>query len=433
MDINNLSKSQLVMLVLLVSFVTSFVTGIVTVALVEQAPPPITRTVQKVVERIKEFPAQITESKPENPSGAVNGQVVVITQEEQIINIVKENSPAVASVVASKDVPVIEKFLFDPFVDDPFFRDFLPPEFREQFLAPQFRENGTEKRQVSFGTGFFVSADGLLITNRHVVSDTEAEYTVILNNGKKYQAKVLARDPLQDLAVLKVDETGFVHAKLGDSGRIQTGQTVIAIGNALGEFQNTVSVGVISGLGRSITASAGSAGTEELREIIQTDAAINPGNSGGPLLDLAGNVIGVNTAVALGAENIGFALPINLAKKAIADVEQFGRIRYGFLGVRYVNITSDLAKEKNLPIDRGALLVSEEAGKPAITENSPAAKAGIKEGDIILEIDGSIITPENTLIRIISKKRVGDEVTLKIFRDGQESEIKVKLEERPAN
>lgn len=277
MDINNLTKTQMVLLVLLVSFVTSFVTGIVTVALVEQAPPPITQTIQKVVERVKEFPAQLTaDPKQDKPSGEVNGKVTVITQEDQVINIVRESSPAVVSVSGPKGV---------------------------------------------LGAGFFVSADGLAITNRRTVDDSETEYSVILNNGTSYTLKVLGRDPEHDLAILKVEGSGFSYARLSDSDSIKTGQTVAAIGSATGQFQNSVSVGVISGLSLNLTASGTDSGFNGLYGAIQTDFAISSGNSGGPLLDLAGRVIGVNTAAASGAGNIGFALPINLAKKLIADTE----------------------------------------------------------------------------------------------------------------
>lgn len=276
MDIDNLTKTQMVLLVLLVSFVTSFVTGIVTVALIEQAPPPITQTIQKVVERVKEFPAQLTDKKSDEPKGEVGGKVTVITQEDQVINIVKESSPAVVSVTDSGGV---------------------------------------------LGTGFFISADGLAVTNRLAADDSESQYRVIFNNGTSYPAAVLARDPEHDLAILKAEGFGFSYARLGDSDSVKTGQTVVAIGSATGQFQNSVSVGVISGLSLNLTASGTDFGLKNRYELIQTDSAIKSGNSGGPLLDLGGNVIGVNTAVAVGAENSGFALPINLVKKLIAEAE----------------------------------------------------------------------------------------------------------------
>lgn len=225
------------------------------------------------------------------------------TQEQMIVDIVKRSQDAVVSVIATKDLPVLERSFVDPFQGFGF-----PNDFFGGLQIPQYQQKGTEKREVSSGTGFIVSSDGLVLTNKHVVSDEKAEFTVLMNNGDKYPAKVLARDPMQDIAILKIEKTGLSVLTLGDSDTIQTGQTVIAIGNALGEFRNTVSVGVISGMWRTITAQGG--GTmETLEDLIQTDAAINPGNSGGPLFNLAGEVIGINTAMSQSAQNIGFALP----------------------------------------------------------------------------------------------------------------------------
>mgnify|MGYP001594121979 FL=1 len=274
-----------------------------------------------------------------------------------------------------------------------------------------------------------MSPDGLVITNKHVVADREAEYTVLTNDGKKIAVKVLARDPLQDLAILKIEAKDLKFLQLGESSHIKIGQTAIAIGNALGEFRNTVSVGVISGLQRSIIASGSSGGPEVLQELIQTDAAINPGNSGGPLLNLQGEVIGINIAVAQGAENVGFAMPINKAKRDLENVRQQGRIIYPFLGVRYTTITRELAEKEKLGRDQGALVVGAE-GEPAVVAGSPAESAGVKERDIILELNGELINLEHTLASLIQKHQVGDAVTLKVFRDGKELEVKVKLEER---
>ena len=418
----NLTKTQMVLLVLLVSFVTSFVTGIVTVALIDQAPARVTETFQKVVEFVRETPSE----NMNNSEGSKDQEITVIFQDSQVVKIVREVSPAVVSVVASKDVPVIDRYFINPFFDDPLLKDFIPEEFFLQYQVPQ--EGETKRVQVSSGSGFFVSKDGMLITNRHVVGDIEADYTIVMNNGKKLSAKVLARDPAQDIAVLKVEGDNFPFISLGNSDNINIGETVVVIGNALGEFQNTVSVGIVSGLRRTIIVSSGT----ELREVIQTDAAINLGNSGGPVLDLTGKAIGISTAVARGAENIGFALPINFISKAISDVNNFGEIRYAYLGVRYAMINAEIAKEKNLSVDRGALVMP--AGNyPAVMPNSPAFEAGVKEGDVILEISGEVISPDKTLASIISQRRIGDEIELKILRDGEEIILKVKLAERPEN
>jgi len=356
------------------------------------------------------------------------------SQEEAVIKVVNEVSPAVVSIIITKDVPILEQYYTNPFQD---FGDFFGPEF----LVPQYRQKGTEKKEIGGGTGFIVSEDGMILTNKHVVSDAEADYTVLTNDGKKYPAKVLARDPIQDLAIIKIDsnrtidsEGGlilkkFPTAPLGDSDKIQIGQTVITIGNTLGEFRNTVSVGVVSGLERTITASGGGV-DETLEDIIQTDAAINPGNSGGPLLNLKGEVIGINTAMVQGAQNIGFAIPANKAKKDINNVKNYGKIIYPLLGVRYVLINEAIQQKNNLKVDYGALIQKGENGEAAISSGSAAEKAGLKEGDIILELNGEKITTENALSKVIMKYNPGDKITLKILRDGSENVLEATLTER---
>ena len=424
MDLEKLSKFQIVLLTLLVSFVTSLVTGIVTVTLVNQAPPTMTQSIYKVIEKAAIF-------KEDNQSKEIIEKVKIITQEDLIIKLVKEYSNAVVSVIATKDLPVIEQYFINPFENNDLFQQFIPPELLPEFKVPQYRQKGTEEKQVSSGTGFFVSADGLLATNRHVVEDKEAEYSIIMNDGRKFSVKVLARDPLQDIAVLKVEGLDFIFIPFGNSDDLKVGQTVVAIGNALGELQNTVSVGVISGLMRTVVASGSLVGPEILQEVIQTDAAINLGNSGGPLIDLEGRVIGINTAMARGAQSVGFALPANIIKKDIADVKEFNKIKYAFLGVRYVMINSKIKEEKNLPVDSGALLVKDEKGEPAVMAGSPAAAVGLKEGDIILKFGEIKIDQENNLAKLLSKSKVGEKVSLKILRGGEEINIEMELMERP--
>ncbi|MFA6551336.1 MAG: trypsin-like peptidase domain-containing protein, partial [Patescibacteria group bacterium] len=298
-----------------------------------------------------------------------------------------------------------------------------------QFLVPGTRQNGTEKQEVGGGTGFIISPDGMIVTNKHVVTDEQAEYTVLMNDEKKYPAKVLARDPVSDLAILKIETKDLPTVELGDSGNLKVGQSVIAIGNALGEFRNTVSVGVISGLARSITAD-GAGTAEDLTNIIQTDAAINPGNSGGPLLNIAGQVIGINTAVAQGAQGIGFAIPINEVKNSIEAVQKTGKISRPWLGVRYVMLTDDIAKQNNLSVTEGALVArGDNRTDLAVIPGSPADKAGITENDIILEINGQKINSKNLLANALSKFKPGDEVTFKVWHKGEKKDVKVKLEE----
>jgi len=257
-------------------------------------------------EYLKEIESPVLEDK--NFTEKTKDKELVFSQESSVVNTVKKTNPAVISIVITKDVPKYEAYnnpnQINPF-GDPFGISGL------FFNIPQYRQNGTEKKQVGGGSGFLVSPDGLIVTNKHVVSQTNVDYSVFTNDGKKHEATVVARDPLLDIALLKITGSNYPHLTLGNSDSLLTGQTVIAIGNALGEFRNTVSVGVVSGLARSITAGDSSGNIELLDHVIQTDAAINPGNSGGPLLDLQGRVIGVNVAVAQGSQNIGFALPIN--------------------------------------------------------------------------------------------------------------------------
>lgn len=360
------------------------------------------------------------------------------SQEEAIIKVVKEASPAVVSIVVTKDVPKLELYYENPFRE---FEQFFGQPF--EFQIPQYRQEGTEKQEVGGGTGFIVSEQGMLLTNAHVVSDEEADYTVLTNDGEKYPAKVLARDAMRDLAVMKIEEKStrskpFPTLKLGDSDKLQIGQTVIAIGNALGEFRNTVSVGVISGLGRRVTASGGGS-VETLEDVIQTDAAINRGNSGGPLFNLKGEVIGVNFAMAQQAENIGFAIPVNKVKNDIEQVEKFGKISYPYLGVYYLMLDEEIQKEKNLPVSDGAWITrwnKDERGdwvmadKPAVLSGTAAEKAGLKENDIILEINQEKITQDNPLSQVITKYNPGDKVVLKVLRNDKELSIEVVLGER---
>lgn len=361
-----------------------------------------------------------------------NSGAPVTSDETAVINVVKKSTPAVVSIVATKDLAIVEQRGFNPFQDfcqDPFFRQFLGNQCSQSTTPPSQR---TQRQQVAAGTGFIISSEGLILTNKHVINISGANFTVITNDGKKYPATILAKDPVQDLAVLKISAAGLPTLPLGDSSTLQIGQTVVAIGNALGQFSNTVSRGVISGLSRSIVASDGGGGSSErLDQVIQTDAAINPGNSGGPLLNLQGQVVGIDTAVAENAQNIGFAIPINQAKKGIDQVKSSGKIVYPFLGIRYALITPEIKEKNNLPVDYGAIVVRGESQTDlAVTPGSPADKAGIKENDIILEIDGVKITPDNDLAKIVQNHKIGDTVILKILSQGKEKSVQLTLEER---
>lgn len=346
-----------------------------------------------------------------------------VSREAAIISAVEKANPAVASIIISKDVPKLELYYEEPFGNDPFFNNF-------NLKIPRYRQKGTEKKQVGAGTGFLVTKDGLLITNKHVVTDQDAEYAVLLSDGQQYVGTVLARDPLNDIAFVKIEGKDFPYINLGDSDKIKLGQTVIAIGNALGEFQNSVSTGIVSGLKRTINAgNQYGQSVEQLENVIQTDAAINPGNSGGPLLDLQGEVIGVNVAVA-SAQNIGFSLPVNDIKKRLQEVEETGKIMRPTFGIRYTLINKALQEKLKLSVDYGALLAKgEEEGDLAVIPGSPADKAGLKEGDIILEINATKVTLGNSLSKIMSQYSVGDEIGLRVLRDEKEIIVKVVLEE----
>jgi len=340
-------------------------------------------------------------------------------EKSPIIDVVKRACPAVITIVVSKDLPKVEGFYLFPFGD-------------QNIILPKIKDGKKEKTKIGGGSGFIVSPDGYILTSQHVVADPKSDYTVILEPEEKYPAKVLARDPINDIAVLKIEaKKDFPYLELGDSDKIELGQTVIAIGNALGEFHDTVSTGVISGLSRYITAiSSFSQQAEQLRGLIQTDAAINPGNSGGPLVDIEGKVIGINTAMVISAQNIGFAIPINYAKKDLEEVKKFGRIKKPFLGVKYILLNKEIAQKNKLPKDYGALIVRETLGESPIIPNSSADKAGLKEFDIILEANKEKITEKNPLSHILQKLKIGQEIELKILRGKEEKIIKVKLEEK---
>jgi len=355
----------------------------------------------------------------------VNDQKTFNVEENSaVVDAVERANPAVVNVVVTKDLPKLEQFYYNPFGNDDFFNNF----FGNDFLVPGTKQNGTEKREVGGGSGFIISKDGLVVTNKHVVLDEQADYSILLNNEHTYTAKVLARDPVNDLAILKIEtDEDLPVLELGDSDSIKIGQTAIAIGNALGEFRNTVSVGVISGLARSVMTGGGSF-SEELTNLIQTDASINPGNSGGPLLNIAGQVIGINTAVAQGAQGIGFAIPINEVKNSIESVKTNGSIVRPWLGVRFIMLNSDVAKANNLKIEDGALIVRGDTRTDlAVVPGSPADKAGLVENDIILEIDGQKLDSQNSLAKVVAKYKPDDEISLKIWHKGEEKNIRLKL------
>lgn len=359
----------------------------------------------------------------------------VFSNESVVEHAVEQANPAVVAITISKNVPKYKTSYqqVDPFQN--FFgngdNNGINPFGNFLFQMPTQTPDGTEEQQVGAGSGFLVSSDGLIVTNRHVVEDKTAKYTVYLSNGKKYDATVLARDGVLDVALVKITAIGLPHLELGDSDALKLGQSVIAIGNALGQFQNTVSVGVVSGLSRSIVAGDGGS-SESLDHVIQTDAAINPGNSGGPLLDTSGRVVGVDTAIVQGSQNIGFALPINSIKTVISSVQSTGKIVRPYLGIRYQTVTPEMKDANNLSVDYGVIVKpGTNANELAVIPGSPADKAGIVENDIILEVDGTKVDQDHDLAQMIRSKKVGDSVVLTVLSKGTQKKVTVALTAAP--
>lgn len=370
-------------------------------------------------------------------------RTVSIDENSAIINSINEVSDSVVSIVALSEISLNNGLGIDRFND--ILRQFgiegiegineAELENKDDLEESQL-DKKINTQKVGGGTGFIISKDGLVLTNKHVVSLKNGIYEVFLNNGDYLYADVLSVDPLNDLAVLQLylDEEktqkpdNLKEAKLGDSKDLKLGSRVIAIGNALSEFENTSTLGIISGKNREITASGGNGTVAKLSNLLQTDASINPGNSGGPLVNLAGEVVGINTAIAQMANGIGFAIPIDEAKSVVESVKQYGKIVRPLLGVRYNEINPLLAKKFNLPVDYGAYLLNDlKAGIPAVIKDSPAFKAGLKSGDIITEVDKIEINKNTSLLDLIKTKKLDQEVTLKVMRDGQFIELKVIL------
>lgn len=364
---------------------------------------------------------------PQEPSRSTIKQenIKVVNEDSVVIDVVKKVSPSVVTIGIVKKQNVINPFSIDPFNPFGFFQ------------TPPSQGQSSKKIEQNIGTGFIINSDGTIVTNKHVVGDTEAKYKVVTKDDKTFDVQKIYRDPISDLAIIKINPSAGSRStssgqagqvlepvELGDSSMLEVGQFVIAIGTALGEFRNTVTTGVVSGLGRGITAGNPFEGSaEQLDNVIQTDAAINPGNSGGPLLNSAGQVIGVNVAVAEGAQNIGFALPINIIKDSLKTFSETGKFSpKAFLGIKYKMISRDLALLNEVP--EGAYVQD-------VVDGSPAEKAGIAAGDIITKIDGVKITEkDNDLAKTISSKKVGDTIEATYFRDDKETKISIKLGEQ---
>lgn len=336
--------------------------------------------------------------------GSVTQVNRLLTEESVVITVAENVSPSVVTV--SMQTSPRQILQFNPFSG-----------FTSSIQGGQPQD---------IGSGFIISKDGLIVTNKHVVSDLNAKYKIITKDDKEYEVATISRDPANDIAILKINpsiDSGLRAAELGDSSALRVGQFVIAIGTALGQFRHTVTTGVISGLGRGITAGSPYEGyAEKLDDIIQTDAAINPGNSGGPLLNSLGQVIGVNVAVAQGANNIGFALPVNVVKDALSQFNANGGFsKKAYLGVEYQIISQANAILNSVP--QGAYVVGVVAG-------SPAEKAGIKDGDIITKIDGNEINEKNGgLSKVVADKKAGDTVSVELWRNGETQKLQITLSE----
>lgn len=323
-----------------------------------------------------------------------DGNLVTTTDEDAVSSVAEKVSPSVVSIVTNTTVSSI-------------------------FGAAQ---------QEAAGTGVIVSKDGYILTNKHVVNGAST-IRVVTYDGTSYdKVKLVGTDPLNDIAYLKIEGANELAAiELGDSATIRVGQLVVAIGNALGQYQNTVTSGIISGKGRPITAASGdSSTTENLTDLLQTDAAINSGNSGGPLLNRSGQVIGINVAVASNAQGISFAIPINAVKGTLKSVLAGKGVKRAYLGVRYVSITPRLAKQYNLDVKEGAYIVAD-GDSAAVSKDGPADKAGVKDKDIITKINNLTVGKQGDVSSLIGEYQPGDVVELTILRNGKEKSIRVTL------
>lgn len=315
----------------------------------------------------------------------------IVSQESAVTKVVEASSASVVSII-------VKQVGFDP------------------FSGPVSSEEG-------IGTGFIVDKTGLIVTNAHVVSDTESDYSVVLKDGTTYEVIDIDLDEGSDLAIIEIAGKDLPTLQLGDSGKLKVGQTAIAIGNALGKFSNTVTVGVVSGVARELTASGAFGEAKNYENVIQTDAALNPGNSGGPLLNTAGQVIGINVATTRGADNIGFAIPVNVLKPILEGFLKEGRIIRPYFGVSYTIISKEIAVLRDFP---------EGAYVSRVFEATPAEEAGIQRGDVITKFDGALVNSDNSLSNLIRQKKVGDSVEIELNRDGEVFTVNASLKEAPA-
>ena len=363
-----------------------------------------------VLDRVKNF-SFLDKYLPRTSGGLTDVTTKVLNEENVVVDVTERVSPSVVTISIKKTQVLRNLFNSDSF-NDPF------------YLYRQGPDSGATEKKIEqdIGTGFVLTSDGFVVTNKHVVSDPDAKYQVIMKDDKTYEVEKIYRDPGNDLAILKINASGLVPVEMGDSSKLKVGQFVIAIGTALGEFRHTVTTGVVSGLGRGIIAGGIFEGSERLDGVIQTDAAINPGNSGGPLLNSVGQVIGVNSAISTQGQNIGFALPINIVKDAVENFNKTGQFNRPYLGVSYRMINQRVALLNEVP--QGAYIQD-------LIEDSPAQKAGLEVNDIVIKMAGNKIDGDDEagLAKEIGRHKVGDVVEVEVWRDGETKTFKVKLEE----
>ncbi|MDR0397850.1 MAG: trypsin-like peptidase domain-containing protein [Candidatus Nomurabacteria bacterium] len=346
------------------------------------------------------FRANESYNKTLSISTAVDGNFTSLSA-DSIDSVVKKVSPSVVSIVTTTRVSSTYRYYY-----------------------------GGSGESKSAGTGVVVTENGYILTNKHVIEGAD-KVQVVTADGTTYDdVEIAAKDPINDVAFLKIDGVkGLTPAEIGDSGTISIGQSVVAIGNALGQYQNTVTSGIISGSGRTITAQTSNGSAETLTDLIQTDTAINPGNSGGPLINAGGQVVGINTAIVEDSNGIGFAIPINSVKGMLASLKKSGKAKRAFLGVNYVSITPDVAKEYGLSVGKGAYVYNKDGA--AVQKGSPAEKAGIKSKDIIVKVGGKEVGPAGSVGNLVAEYSAGDVVELTLLRDGKEMAIKITLGEYP--
>lgn len=337
-------------------------------------------------------PSRSVQIDPQTVETVIEPRIIEVREDEAIVDVVSRVKPAVVSIVAQQ-------------------------EGRDLFGRSIISRGG--------GTGFILTSDGLILTNKHVVDQDAAQYTVVLDNGETYAVQEILEDPFADLAYIRIDAENLPIATLGDSSLVRPGQRVVAIGNALAAFDNTVTTGVISALDRTVT--GGPSRNETLQGVIQTDASINPGNSGGPLLDVAGRVIGVNTAIIQGGEQIAFAIPVNEVRLGFEAILEQGVVVRPVLGVRYVHVTPELQQVADLPVSEGALIFSDDTQQPGIVEDGPAAQAGLQVDDIIVRINDQKITETHRLVSALSRYSPGETVQVVYVRPGIEGEQTVEV------